>query len=89
MRCWLQRRIHCRQALEQRRQKAQMQFPRMQQGVRPEEATAGTLHINAVHENVRHGPCPCCNLTFSSKQKLKLHLRQQRMLLADAIGTLD
>ena len=47
------------------------------------------VHIDAVHNNVRYGPCPCCNLTFTAKHKLVTHLKRKCVLLVDTIHALD
>ena len=33
-------------------------------------------HIDACHNKVRHGPCPCCDKTFSAKHELVSHLHE-------------
>jgi hypothetical protein len=36
------------------------------------------VHIKAVHQRVRHGPCPCCGITFAAKSCLVTHLKAMR-----------
>ena len=35
-------------------------------------------HVRTVHLKQKHGPCPCCNKWFASKQSWRQHLNTQR-----------
>ena len=47
------------------------------------------VHINAAHKLVRHGPCPCCGLTFAARHCLVKHLKLMRQQVAEKLKSAD
>ena len=48
-------------------------------------------HIKTAHMHKRYGPCPCCTpgRSFTSKQRLKLHVQARKGEIAKAISELN
>ena len=56
-------------------------------------STASNLeaHVKSEHEQVTHGPCPCCTpfRYFTTKQSLLRHVMTKRKAVAEAIRQLN
>ena len=48
-----------------------------------------TAHVQAAHSDVRHGPCPCCDLTFARRGALKQHLKRKRQQISEELQQPD
>jgi uncharacterized C2H2 Zn-finger protein len=44
-----------------------------------------TAHAQAAHSGVRHGPCPCCGLTFARRAAFKQHLKRKREQISEEL----
>ena len=48
-----------------------------------------TAHTEAVHSNVRHGPCPCCGVTYARRAALVQHLKRKRQQISEELRQPD
>ena len=48
-----------------------------------------TAHVQAAHSDVRHGPCPCCDLTVARRAALKQHLKRKRQQISEELQQPD
>ena len=44
-----------------------------------------TAHVQAAHSGVRHGPCPCCGLTFARRAAFEQHLKRKREQISEEL----
>ena len=47
------------------------------------------VHVSAEHHGERHGPCPCCGLTFAAKHSLVSHLKRKRLQISTEVQELQ